>query len=369
MTTSPDLQSRLAQAANQGDIDECRRLLAAGADPAFADADKFTPLHEAAQGGHPTVCALLIEAGASLDAVDKTNNTPLHQAARFNHPEVVRTLVKAGGELERPAFEGRTPLCQAALYGSKDALEALIDVGADVNARIGHVTSRSESGKKLGYLKLDIGVAVETKFSGTTALHLAAQAGTNCSTPNRPDHLGCAERLLAAGADVGAKDRTTETLKNLFPNWDEPHSASALIPLNYAGTLDMAKLLVAHGSPLNASHSPFASAVGVLQGQQGLDIASFLLNQGYEPNDGDRAVMAKAGVEEGAVHRRAHEMRATERQKHLEERLNQAPAAAPHASGPNTPPMVIGGAVWNARDDVQGELVAAQQAPRQRMRL
>ena len=369
MTTSPDLQSRLALAANQGDLDECRRLLAAGADPAFADADKFTPLHEAAQGGHPAVCALLIEAGAPLDAVDKTNNTPLHEAARFNHPDVVRTLVKAGADLELPAYEGRTPLCQAALYGSKDALEALIDVGADVNARIEHDTSRSESGKKLGYLKLDIGVAVETQFSGTTALHLAAQAGTNCSTPNRPDHLGCAERLLAAGADVGAKDRTTETLKNLFPTGDVLHSATALIPLNYAGTLDMAKLLVAHGSPLNASHSPFASAVGVLKGQQGMDIAAFLLNQGYEPNDRDRAVMAKAGVEEGAVHHRAHEMRATERQQHLEERLNQAPPAAPHPSSPSTPSMVIGGAVWNARDDVHAQPAAVQEAPRQRMRL
>ena len=82
MTTSPDLQSRLALAANRGDLDECRRLLAAGADPAFADADQFTPMHEAAQGGHPAVCALLIEAGASLDAVDKTRNTPLHEDSR-----------------------------------------------------------------------------------------------------------------------------------------------------------------------------------------------------------------------------------------------------------------------------------------------
>lgn len=369
MTTSLDLQACLAQAANQGDLDECRRLLAAGADPAFADADKLTPLHEAAQGGHPAVCALLLEAGAPLDAVDKTNNTPLHYAARFNHPEVVRTLVKAVAGLERPAFEGRTPLCQAALYGSKDALEALIDVGADVNARIDHVTSRSESGKKLGYLKLDIGVTVETQFSGTTALHLAAQAGMNCSTPNRPDHLGCVERLLAAGADVGAKDRTTETLKNLFATGDVLHSATALIPLNYAGTLDMAKLLVANGSPLNNSPSPFACALVAVKGQQGLDVAAFLLNQGYEPNDRDRAVMAKAGVEEVVVHHRAHEMRATERQKHLQERLNQAPSAAPHASSPSTPSLVIGGAVWNAAEDVRAQPFAAQQAHRQRMRL
>ena len=219
------------------------------------------------------MCALLIEAGAPLDAVDKTNNTPLHEAARFNHPEVVRNLVKAGAGLERPAYEGRTPLCQAALYGSKDALETLIDVGADVNARIEHDTSRSESGKKLGYLKLDIGVVVETKFHGTTALHLAAQAGRNCSTPNRPDHLGCAER------------------------------------------------------------------------------------------------MAKAGVEDGAVHHRAHEMRATERQHHLQEQLNQAPSAAPHTSSPSTPSMVIGGAVWNAHEEVQEQSVAVQQVPRQRMRL
>ena len=42
MTTSPELQSRLALAANRGDLDECHRLLTAGADPAFADADKFT---------------------------------------------------------------------------------------------------------------------------------------------------------------------------------------------------------------------------------------------------------------------------------------------------------------------------------------
>lgn len=45
MTTFPDLQARLAQAANQGDIDECRRLLAASASP-MASAMRFRQIRK-----------------------------------------------------------------------------------------------------------------------------------------------------------------------------------------------------------------------------------------------------------------------------------------------------------------------------------
>lgn len=364
-TSSDDLQSRFAEAALAGNLAECQRLHALGADVNHADKDRFTPLHEAAQGGHPEVCEWLIGQGAQVDAVDKTNNTPLHEAARFNEPQAVTSLVNAGACLERPGYEGRTPLYQAALYGSKDALEALIAEGADVHARIGHTQWETVT-RKLIY---DAQVVRETTFSNATALHATAQAGASCSSPNRPDHLGCAEALLAAGADIGAKERVRATLKNVLPTGDEVESSFALLPLNAATTLDMAKLLVAHGSPLEGNPSPFASAVGVVKGQQGLDIAAFLLNQGYLPNDHDLKVMEMVGMEQGALDHRAHEMRSEERRKRLEETLKLAPPAVSQDSSPSSPCMVIDGALWSARNDVKTQPVAVQEAPRQRMRL
>jgi hypothetical protein len=365
MTSPSDLQARFAEAALAGNLAECHRLHAMGADVNHADKERFTPLHEAAQGGHLEVCEWLIGQGAQVDEVDKTNNTPLHEAARFNQPQAVMSLVNAGASLERPGYEGRTPLYQAALYGSKDALEALIAEGADVHARICH-TKWDTVTRKLLY---DAQVVRETTFTNGTALHAAAQAGANCSSPNRPDHLGCAEALLDAGADIGAKERVTATLKNVLSTGDEVEFSFSLLALNAATTLDMAKLLVAHGSSLEGSPSPFAGAVGVVKGQQGLDIAAFLLNQGYLPNDHDLKVMEMVGMEQGALDHRAHEMRATERHLHLQERLNKAPSAALHASCPSTTSMVIGGVVWKAHDDVQVQPAAAQDVPRQRLRL
>ncbi|MBB3277377.1 ankyrin repeat domain-containing protein [Pseudoxanthomonas sp. OG2] len=363
--SSDDLQSRFAEAALAGNLAECQRLHALGADVNHADKDRFTPLHEAAQGGHPEVCEWLISQGAQVDAVDKTNNTPLHEAARFNQPQAVMSLINAGASLERPGYEGATPLYEAAIYGSKDALEALIARGADIQARIGH-TQWDTVTRKLLY---DAKVLRETTFSNFTALHAAAQAGAYCSSPNRPDHQGCAAALLAAGADINVKARVKATLKNVLPTGDVVDHSFSLLPLNAATTLDMAKLLIAHGAPLEGNPSPFATAVGVVKGQQGMDIAAFLLNQGYQPTEYDQKLMAKVGMEQGVLDHRAHEMRATERQQHLEERLNQAPSAALHASSPSTPSMVIGGEVWNAREDVQVQPTAVQQSLRQRLRL
>lgn len=45
MTTSPELQARLALAANRGDLDECHRLLAASASP-MASAMRFRQIRK-----------------------------------------------------------------------------------------------------------------------------------------------------------------------------------------------------------------------------------------------------------------------------------------------------------------------------------
>jgi len=239
----------------------------------------------------------------------------LHEAARLNRPDLVLALLEAGADIERPDEEGRTPLCLAALYGSKETLKALIGAGADVNARIEHSTFVGAQRQQTGFLRQVI---------GTTALHLAAAAGGRYSTPMCPDHLGCAQLLLAAGSNVGAEEVTTETRVAAGVICDEPQLVRTFVPLNYAGTLEMAKLLVAHGSPRNRSDSPIVSVVRMLQGRSGLDIAAFLLKEGYELTEGACAVMAWVGIQPGMLIHRAYEMRAGERHKRLERQLRQA---------------------------------------------
>ncbi|PZQ31404.1 MAG: hypothetical protein DI562_05330 [Stenotrophomonas acidaminiphila] len=239
----------------------------------------------------------------------------LHEAARLNRPDMVLALLEAGADIERSDEEGRTPLCLAALYGSKETLKALIGAGADVNARIEHSTFVGAQRQQTGFLR---------QVAGTTALHLAAEAGRRYATPNAPDHLGCAQLLLAYGSDVGAEELTKETRIIAGVKCDEPHLVSSFVPLNYAGTLEMAKLLVAHRSPRSTSDSPIVSAVRMLEGCRGLDIAAFLFKEGYELTEGACAVMKWLGIPPGMLIHRAYEMRAGERHKRLERQLRQA---------------------------------------------
>lgn len=239
----------------------------------------------------------------------------LHEAARLNRPDMVLARLEAGADIEKPDEEGRTPLCLAALHGAKEALRALIGAGADVNARIEHSTFVGAQRQQTGLLR---------QVAGTTALHLAAEAGRRYATPMCPDHLGCAQLLLAAGSNVGAEEVTTETRVAAGVICDEPQLVRTFVPLNYAGTLEMAKLLVAHGSPRNRSDSPIVSVVRMLQGRSGLDIAAFLFKEGYELTEGACAVMAWVGIPPGMVIQRAYEVRAGERHKGLERRLRHA---------------------------------------------
>jgi hypothetical protein len=58
--------SPIAEAAEDGDVDEVRRLLDAGADPNIRDDNGETPLFRALQGNHYEVAELLIDRGATV---------------------------------------------------------------------------------------------------------------------------------------------------------------------------------------------------------------------------------------------------------------------------------------------------------------
>ena len=82
--TESELDLSLRDAAREGDIEEMRYLIDAGAD---VDGTAFdgTALHYASLNGRTAAVKLSLEHGASVDAVDENGYTALHAALeRFN---------------------------------------------------------------------------------------------------------------------------------------------------------------------------------------------------------------------------------------------------------------------------------------------
>jgi glutaminase len=82
----------LTWAASQGDLNEVRALIAAGAKPGTADYDGRTPLHLAAAEGQLEVVRYLLAAGADPQPIDRWSGTPLSDAEGKGHNEIVGLL-------------------------------------------------------------------------------------------------------------------------------------------------------------------------------------------------------------------------------------------------------------------------------------
>lgn len=126
----------LHDAANKGDVERVRELIAAGEDVNESIEYAGTPLHKAARRGHLEVVELLLAAGAKVDEKEPTQGwTPLHMAALKGSASVAALLIANGAEIDAPDRYERTPLHAAAGAGYGAVIEFLTASGADVNAR------------------------------------------------------------------------------------------------------------------------------------------------------------------------------------------------------------------------------------------
>ena len=86
------------EAAEEGQIEEVKKLLPAGADVNTKTKFMETPLHFAAENGQKEVAELLIVAGANVNAKDFENKTPLDEAIQLKRTETADLLRKHGGK-------------------------------------------------------------------------------------------------------------------------------------------------------------------------------------------------------------------------------------------------------------------------------
>ncbi len=204
----------LHQASKAGFIEVVRQLIAKGADVSVKDKGGETPLQCAASEGHEEVVKLLVAKGAVVNVTAKNGRHPLGDAAYAGHEDVVKLLIASGAEVNLNAEDRGTALHAAANGGHSTILDLLIANGADVNINclFGtplHLATRCRSEVKddtcaeiVGKL-LAKGADVNAKASkdGGTPLHNTARRG----------RFKAAELLVAAGADVNAKDKVGHT--------------------------------------------------------------------------------------------------------------------------------------------------------------
>ena len=130
------VDTRLADAAMQGDKDAVRSLLKQKVDVNAPQGDGTTALHWAAYHDDLEMVKLLLASGANVKAATREGAiTPLFMACQNGNAAVMDALLKAGADANSVKANGTTALMIAAASGSVDAVKLLLDRSATINAK------------------------------------------------------------------------------------------------------------------------------------------------------------------------------------------------------------------------------------------
>jgi len=140
----PNGRTPLSSAAQSGNLDVAKLLVAQGAD-VNASNDYHGPINTGDIGGTILQVAInyapteemakwLVEGGAKLNQKDPFGNTELHLATLKGYADLVRLLVAHGADVHAPNEGNRTALYFAAKHGYRRAADTLIAAGAKKSA-------------------------------------------------------------------------------------------------------------------------------------------------------------------------------------------------------------------------------------------
>ena len=242
-------------------------LLKQGADPNGADTYGSTALHWAVELNDVDTVDRLLAAGANPKATNRYGVAPLSLAATNGNAAVIEKLLAKGADANTTAAGGETALMTAARTGVVDAVRALVAHGADLNAR-------------------------ET-VRGQTALMWAASEG----------HAEVVRALVKAGADLTARSGrpgaaparradNTRPMADYFTRsnggpLNTPMVVDSMSPLMFAvrdGQTEVVKTLLESGASVNETAANGLSVLVLAIINAHYELASYLLDQGADPN-------------------------------------------------------------------------------------
>mmetsp|Transcript_44953 Transcript_44953/g.113061 ORF Transcript_44953/g.113061 Transcript_44953/m.113061 type:complete len:781 (-) Transcript_44953:446-2788(-) len=122
----------LMSAANVGDVEHCRNLIAQGADVNASDDYGWTPLRYAVRKRDFATTSLLIEMDADVNKASKSGRTPLMSAVANRAPDIVQLLVDNGADPKAKNGDGISAIDIASRGGGmgSSVVRTLLSVAA-----------------------------------------------------------------------------------------------------------------------------------------------------------------------------------------------------------------------------------------------
>jgi beta-lactamase regulating signal transducer with metallopeptidase domain len=134
--TDRALGEALIEAADDGDVQGLKDLLAAGVDVNLKVYGDGSALIAASRKGEIAAVKFLLERGADVNMGVEGDGNPLIMAAREGHMDVVTLLLQQGADIDLVVDGDENALIQAAANGHLDVVKLLVARGANVNARV-----------------------------------------------------------------------------------------------------------------------------------------------------------------------------------------------------------------------------------------
>jgi uncharacterized protein len=230
----------LHAAAQNGQLDSCRRILSASRRTLeLRDCNGTTPLMHAVAAGHLAITELLHrEYGANFSTTGIDGNTVLHAAVGSEQPEVLAYLLRCGADVNMINGNLRaTPLYMASALGLTAVVRMLLEHGADPS--------------------------VET-VNGDTALFAATFAGST----------DVVELLLRSGVQIAVTSRAYENNAPLALAVMRGHAA-------------VAGVLLRHGADANLLNQAGTPMLQIAAARNSTELLSLLLEHGAAVNTAD----------------------------------------------------------------------------------
>lgn len=201
-----DGKTQLHLAAEEGDLNQVKYQIRAGAGVDAIDDNGNTPIHLASAKGYEDIVMTLLEFKASVDWKNSDECTPLHLASSNGRSQIVELLLtNAKADINEKGRYEYTPLHWAASENHLETVELLLaKKKVDVNAKDGNHFTPLHWAASEGHLQIvkcllanaKVNINAKSK-TGFTPLHGAASG----------DHLQVVKLFLAnEKVDVNAKD-------------------------------------------------------------------------------------------------------------------------------------------------------------------